>query len=418
MDILKTINNNLQALGVGQDTAGAIDNIVALTIIVLLSVLADVACRKLLLPAIAHVVQRTKTTWDDVLFNPKVTARMAHIVAPFVAYMLLPLAFPESEAAGIEVLQRVLLAILQLTFVGLIDALLRALYLVYSGRESMRGRPLKGLLQTLLVCTWFMGMIIIISTLIGQNPWKLVAGLGASAAVLMLVFKDSIMGFVSGIQLSANDMLKVGDWIKMPKHGADGIVTEVTLATVKVRNWDNSITTIPPYALVSDSFNNWQAMRDSKARRIKRAIYIDMSSIRFCSDEMLARYQAIPMLQSFFGRMRQQADVAGAFPVGGMQGLTNLGVLRAYLVAYLGSLPLVRKDLHCMVRQLEPTATGLPLELYFFIEVIDWVPYEGVQSDIFDHVLAVVPLFDLRLFQAPSGTDIRRMGAGTPLPEC
>ena len=406
MDIIQTINNNLQALGINRDAAGAIDNMIALVIIIIISVLADVACRRLLLPAIAHVVQRTKATWDDVVFNPKVTARMAHIVAPFTAYLLLPLAFPDESVMGVGMLQRVLLAILQLTFIALIDALLRAVFQVYSERESMRGRPLKGLLQTLLVGTWFIGLIVIVSTLIGQSPWKLVAGLGASAAVLMLVFKDSIMGFVSGVQLTANDMLKVGDWIKMPKHGADGIVTEVTLATVKVRNWDNSVTTIPPYALVSDSFNNWQAMRDSKARRIKRAIYIDMNSIRFCTDEMMARYGAVPLLQPFFSAMKNGKTDEG-FPVGGMQGLTNLGVLRAYLVAYLRSLSLVRHDLHCMVRQLEPTAEGLPLELYFFIGIIDWVPYEEAQSNIFDHVLAVVPLFDLHLYQAPSGMDLR-----------
>ena len=411
VNIVEVINSSLQALGLEPDTAGMIDGIIVLLIIVVLSALADVACRKLVLPAIAHVVQRTKATWDDVVFSPKVTARMAHIVAPFTAYVLLPLAFPDevgTEAFGF--LERVLLAVLQLVVVWLVDALLRALYRVYSELESMRGRPLKGLLQTLLFVTWSVGLIVVIGTLMDKKPWGLVTALGASAAVLMLVFKDSIMGVVSGIQLSAHDMLKVGDWIKMPKHGADGIVTDVTLATVKLKNWDNSITTIPTYSLVSDSFNNWQAMRDSKARRIKRAIYIDMNSIRFCTDEMVARYRAMPLLQPFFERIGQQGATGGLFPVGGVQGLTNLGVLRAYLAAYLDSLPLVRKDMHCMVRQLEPTVQGLPLELYFFIEVIDWVPYEGVQSDIFDHVLAVVPLFDLRLFQAPSGVDLHRIG--------
>lgn len=410
MDIIQTINNCLQAWGVGSDVAGAIDNVIALSIIIILSILADIASRRLLLPAIAHVVQRTKATWDDVVFNPKVTSRMAHIVAPFTAYLLLPLAFPDENVAGVVILQRVLLAVLQLAFINLIDALLRAVFQMFSERESMRGKPLTGLLQTLLVCTWFIGLIVVVATLIGQSPWKLVAGLGASAAVLMLVFKDSIMGFVSGIQLTANDMLKVGDWIKIPKHGADGIVTEVTLATVKVKNWDNSVTTIPPYSLVSESFNNWQAMRDSKARRIKRAIYIDMSSIRFCTDEMIARYSAIPLLQSYFSAMKEDGAEDG-FPVGGIRGLTNLGVLRAYLSAYLHSLPLVRQDLHCMVRQLEPTAEGLPLELYFFIGIVDWVPYEEVQSNVFDHVLAVVPLFDLRMYQAPSGRDLRSVGA-------
>ena len=367
MNILNTINHILQSWGVPTATANAIDNTLAFLLIALVALLADVICRRCVLPAIGHLVKRTKATWDDILFSPRVMTRISHIVAPLVAYMLLPIAFPEPTAGGTDLLRRILLTCVQLGFLWLIDALLRAVYQVYSAHA-----------------------------LIDQSPWALLTGLGASAAILMLVFKDSIMGFVSGVQLSANDMLKVGDWIKMPKHGADGIVTEVTLATVKVRNWDNTVTTIPPYALVSDSFENWQAMRDSGGRRIKRSINIDVNTVCFCTPEMLERFSAIPLLKPYLERMQGQQ-------------ITNLGVLRAYLVAYLGSLPVVSQDLHCMVRQLQPTAQGVPLELYCFSTVKDWVPYEGIQSDIFDHVLAIVPRFGLRIFQAPSGLDLQRL---------
>jgi miniconductance mechanosensitive channel len=231
----------------------------------------------------------------------------------------------------------------------------------------------------------------------------------------MLVFKDSIMGFVSGVQLSANDMLKVGDWITMPKYGADGIVIEVTLNTVKVRNFDNTITTIPPYLLVSDSFQNWRGMRESGGRRVKRSINIDMTSVRFCTPEMLEKYRKIQLLKDYIEQTEavveaynKENGIDNEVLVNGRR-QTNLGVFRAYLTAYLKSLPVVNTELNCMVRHLQPTDHGLPVELYFFSTIKDWIPYEGVQADVFDHVLAIIPEFDLRVFQSPSGADLRRL---------
>ena len=247
----------------------------------------------------------------------------------------------------------------------------------------------------------------------GEELRKL--GLGASAAILMLVFKDSIMGFVSGVQLSANDMLKVGDWIAMPKYGADGTVIEVTLNTVKVRNWDNTITTIPPYLLVSDSFQNWRGMRESGGRRVKRSINIDMNSVRFCTPEMLDKYRKIRLLKDYVEQTEavieeynKKHHIDNSVLVNGRR-QTNLGVFRAYLTAYLKSLPDVNKELTCMVRQLQSTDHGIPMELYFFCAIKDWVPYEGVQADVFDHVLAIIPEFDLQVFQSPSGRDFQRV---------
>jgi miniconductance mechanosensitive channel len=243
----------------------------------------------------------------------------------------------------------------------------------------------------------------------------LLTGLGASAAILMLVFKDSIMGFVSGIQLSANKMLKVGDWIAMPKYNADGTVIEVTLNTVKVRNWDNTIITIPPYALVSDSFQNWRGMQESGGRRVKRSVNIDMNSVKFCTPEMLEKYRKIHLLRDYINitedvvkKYNEDNSIDNSVLVNGRR-QTNLGVFRAYLTQYLKNLPEVNQELTCMVRQLQPTDHGIPVELYFFSAIKEWVIYEGVQADVFDHVLAIIPEFDLSVFQSPSGADFARV---------
>ena len=245
----------------------------------------------------------------------------------------------------------------------------------------------------LKIITLFLGAIGIVSVLIDKNPVVLFTGLGAAATVLMLVFKDTIVGLVAGVQLSANDMLRPGDWITMDKSGANGIVTEVTLTTVKVRNWDNSITTIPPYTLVSDSFQNWRNMQQSGGRRVMRSIYIDVRSIRFCTPEELQRFVAKGWVS---------ADEATAETV-------NLGVFRRFLEHYLSESSKVNSEMMLMVRQLQPTSQGLPLELYFFVTATSWVPYEHVQADIFDYVLAILPQFGLRLFQSPSGDDLQQV---------
>ena len=226
----------------------------------------------------------------------------------------------------------------------------------------------------------------------------------------MLIFKDSILGFVSGVQLSANNMLSVGDWITMPKYGADGTVIEVTLNTVKVRNWDNTVVTLPPYLLVSDSFQNWQAMRSSGGRRVKRSINIDISSIRFCTPEMMERFSRIALLKDYLSSFATPGDAPEAdSDVLNTPYPTNVGIFRYYLSAYLKRHDMVRKDMLVIVRQLQPTQYGLPMELYFFLDTVDWVPYERLQADIFDQVFAIVPEFGLRVYQTPSGSDIHSL---------
>ena len=393
------------------DTAA---HVVALAALVGIAFLADAVCRRVLLRAVARLVRHTKATWDDVVFDHKVMVRLSHMVVPVVVYLFIPSVFADSGEDVVDFIRRICFVLIVLSFLAFLQAFLKAVYSVYNEKESFRNRPLKILLQTFQVVAWFVGGIVILSDLLNKDPVSLLAGLGASAAVLMLVFKDSIVGFVSGMQLSVNEMLKVGDWIKVPKYGADGIVTEVTLITVKVRNWDNTVTTVPPYALVSDSFQNWNAMRESGGRRVKRSINIDMNSVRFCTPEMLERFRRIDLLKDYIDQKEKDLQEYNAahgtdntVEANGRR-QTNLGVFRAYLVAYLRSLPYTNQGLHCMVRHLQPTDKGLPVELYFFSSVKDWVPYEGIQADVMDHVLAVIPEFGLRVFQSPSGADVQQ----------
>mgnify|MGYP000968467434 FL=1 len=407
------INEILLSWGFSQSWADDLTSGIILVVILAIAFLGDAICRHIILTAVARLVKKTKATGDDMVFERKVLTDVSHLVAPILLYILLPLAI--SNLGLLSFIQRICMIYIIAVFLKFISSLLTALFHVYSEKEQFRDRPLKGLLQTVQVILFFIGGIIIVSILIDKSPMVLLTGLGASAAVLMLVFKDSIMGFVSGIQLSANNMLRVGDWIQMPKYGADGTVIEVTLNTVKVRNWDNTITTIPPYALVSDSFQNWRGMQESGGRRIKRSIRIDMNSVKFCTPEMLAKYKKIQLLKDYIEETEKVIEdynkehgIDNSILVNGRR-QTNLGVFRAYLTNYLKSLPTVNQDLTCMVRQLQPTEQGIPLELYFFSAIKAWVPYEGVQADVFDHVLAIIPEFDLHVFQNPTGEDFREL---------
>ena len=416
--VMQEVNRTLLSAGVDEVWADKIDNLIVLLFIIGIALLANIICRKIILRVVAKLVKQTKATWDDIVFNHKVMVNVSRMVAPILIYIAIPIAFPEhADSDLLDFLRRLCLIYIIAVFLRFISALFTAVYQVYSEREQYRDKPLKGLLQTAQVILFFIGAIIIISILINQSPMVLLTGLGASAAILMLVFKDSIMGFVSGIQLSANNMLKVGDWITMPKYGADGDVIEVSLNTVKVRNFDKTITTIPPYLLVSDSFQNWRGMQESGGRRIKRSINIDMNSVRFCTPEMLAKYRKIQLLANYVEQTEQvikeyneEHHIDNSILVNGRR-QTNLGVFRAYLNCYLKSHPGVNHDMTCMVRQLQPTDHGIPLELYFFSATTSWIPYEDLQSDVFDHLLAIISEFDLHVFQSPSGEDFReRLG--------
>ena len=385
----ETIVGWLQQWGIGSTRMEWVYWLVTIAGVALIVFIADVLCRRVLIPIVKKVTRRTRSTWDETLFNNDLLRDVSRLVPPILIAVLMPLAFSHAHPT-LDLLLKVNLIYLIAIIAKLLCTFLSALYDLSSHQDRLKNHPIKGIYQMLKIVVICVALIIVVSILINKNPGYILTALGASAAVLMLVFKDTIMGLVAGVQLSANDMLRPGDWITMPKYGADGDVEEVTLTTVKVRNWDKTITTIPPYALVSDSFQNWRGMQESGGRRVKRSVYVDMRSISFCSDEQMAEFERRGWLE---GVEREDKFVV------------NLHVFRNYLEDYLQHHPRVNSGMTIMVRQLQPTAQGLPLELYFFSDGTEWVPYEHLQSEIFEHVFAVMPTFGLRVFQSPMGID-------------
>ena len=379
----------LSPLGITADSRAWLYWLIAIASIALVVFVADAVCRRLVLPLVKRLTRATRAAWDDILLSDTLLKDVSRLVPPILIAVLMPLAFSHGHPT-LDLLLKVNLIYLIAIIAKLLCTFLSALYDLSSHQDRLKNHPLKGVYQMLKIVVICVALIIVVSILIDKNPSYILTALGASAAVLMLVFKDSIMGLVAGVQLSANDMLRPGDWITMPKYGADGDVMEVTLTTVKVQNWDKTITTIPPYALVSDSFQNWRGMKESGGRRVKRSIYIDMRSISFCSEEQMAEFERRGWLD---GIEREDKFVV------------NLHVFRNYLEDYLLHHPRVNSGMTIMVRQLQPTAQGLPLELYFFSDGTEWVPYEHLQSEIFEHVFAVMPTFGLRVFQSPMGID-------------
>jgi len=294
-----------------------------------------------------------------------------------------------------------------------IDSLLDAFLEIYRTFEVAKEIPIRGFIQIVKLAVIFIGGIFVLSLVLSKTPFYFLSGLGALTAVLMLIFKDSILGFVAGIQLISNKMVARGDWIEMPKYDADGDVLDVSLTTVKVSNWDKTVTTIPTYALISESFKNWRGMQESGGRRIKRAVYIDMNSIKFCTDEMLTRFASIRFISEYIEKKRKEVsehnkslNIDNSDLVNGRH-LTNIGSFRAYVISYLRNHPMINRDMTFLVRQLASADHGLPIEIYVFCKDKVWANYEAIQADIFDHILAIVPEFDLRVFQNPSGSDFR-----------
>ncbi|MBR3758149.1 MAG: mechanosensitive ion channel [Bacteroidaceae bacterium] len=382
----------LSSMGMNQGSITLTEQIAGIAFVIALAWLADLVCRRLIVPSIKAVVKRTNVTWDDHLLSDRVLDDMCHIIPAFVANLLMPFVFtttPLLQSFLIKLCEIYIIA----TTLRLVFSFSNSLYALSNEREKTKNRPLKGVFQMIKVLAVCVGLILIFSILLEKSPIDLFVGLGAAATVLMLVFKDTIVGLVAGVQLSANDMLRPGDWITMPKYGADGVVFEVNLTTVKVRNWDNTTVTVPPYTLVSDSFQNWRGMFESGGRRIKRSINIDMTSVRFCTPEEMKKYEERGLI----------------FPEDRQEELTNITMLRRALMKYLKENPRVNQDLMVMVRQLQPTPQGMPLELYFFSADKQWVAYETLQADVFDYVMASVPQYGLHVFQSPMGEDVREL---------
>ena len=383
-------------------TIDKLERWVILLIIILFALVIDAVIRIGVARVLQQIVSRTKATWDDHIFNKDVIKRLCNFVTPTIIYILLPIAFSSTDGSndGMHlILERGVEVWMVVACIRFVNVLLKVLFDIAEQHPAWQGKPIKGLLQTGQGIVMGIGAILIVSILIDKSPTLLLTGLGASAAVLMLIFKDSILGLVAGVQLAANNMLKVGDWISMPSRGIDGEVEEVSLTTIKVRGWDKTLQTLPPYLLISEPFQNWQAMRSSGGRRIKRSLNVDMTSIRFADEAYIEQLRSNEQSRALIEDIATQSDEG--------DNLTNLDLFMRAVNNYLLHHSRVNPNMTIMVRQLQPSEWGLPIEVYCFSANVNWVPYENLQTEIISYVVAAAPLFGLRMYQAPSGRDLR-----------
>lgn len=385
MSLGSWMNEILIDWGIDPKLANMFDETIIAVLMIGVSIGLDYLCQAIFVGGMRRYTKRAPHQWNTLLMKRKVVHHLIHVLPGILVYFLLPLAFVRGKEI-LEFSQKICAVYIIAAILFTINGLLLVMLDVYNVKDKQKSRPMKGFVQVLQVLLFFIGGIIIIAVLLDKSPMTLFAGLGASAAVLMLVFKDSILGFVAGVQLSANDMLRIGDWISLPNDTANGTVEEITLNTVKIRNWDNTISTVPPYTLVNNSFQNWRGMQESGGRRVNKNIYLDMTTLKFCTPDMLDVIRKdVPLMADY-----QPAE--GEVP-------TNAQLYRIYIERYLRSLPVVNQDLDLIISQKEPTTYGVPVQVYFFSRNKVWKEYERIQSDIFDHLLVMVGKFDLKLYQ-------------------
>ncbi|MCK5136372.1 MAG: mechanosensitive ion channel [Bacteroidales bacterium] len=401
--------------GISEKLAVLIENVTVILVTVVLAILADFIIKKIIITTITRIARKSKNIWDDIFVERRVFNRLAHLAPAIIVHYALQYIFDAPGLVGF--LENITQAYMIIVILLVIDAILNAFHEVFIKLPVSKGRNIKGYVQVVKIIFYFTAIILLISIFSGQAPKALIAGLGAMAAVLILVFKDTILGFVASIQLSANTMVNVGDWISMPKFNADGTVTDISLNTVKVQNWDKTIATIPTYALVSESFNNWKGMEESGGRRIKRSINIDMKSIGFLDKDQIEKFRKYHLLKDYISKQEKEIDAYNeslsldVTTVTNGRRMTNLGTFRKYLENYLYNHPKIHNDMTFLVRHLQPTEKGLPMEIYVFSNDQEWANYESIQADIFDHILAIIPEFGLHVFQNPTGEDFQKLAA-------
>lgn len=379
------MNKLLIGWGVDPKIADTFDEVIIAVLLIAVAVGVDYLCQFIFVGSVRKLSEKSRYFWDSLLIKRKVVHNLVHAIPGIIVYALLPMAFIRGKEL-LLISQKVCAVYIVFALLLAINGFILVIMDIYNHREVNKNHSIKGFVQIIQVLIFFIGGIVIIAILVGKSPATLFAGLGASAAILMLVFKDTILGFVAGIQLSANDMLRPGDWITVPGTNANGIVREITLNTVKIQNFDNTISTIPPYTLVNGAFQNWRGMVESGGRRVMKSIFLDLNTIKFCTPEMLDNMRKeIPLLADY------QPD-EGVTP-------TNSQMFRVYVERYLTSLPVVNTDLDLIISQLQATEYGVPIQIYFFSRNKVWKEYERIQSDIFDHFFAMIPTFDLKVYQ-------------------
>ncbi|MBO7189436.1 MAG: mechanosensitive ion channel [Alistipes sp.] len=388
--------------GLSSHAAEVLDGAIVIIYLLLLLLVVNLLFRWGVIRTTNWVVAHTKVEWDNILFSNKVLKHLCGIVTPLVINILLPTAI-----SALNIDQEWLVSILHkgveiyvvIAFALFINTLFKAIFSIMVHRPAWQGKPLDGLLQIVQVIIALITGILIVAILIERSPAGLLTGLGASAAVISFIFKDTLLGLVAGVQLSANNMLKVGDWIEMPSRGIDGTVIEVSLTTIKVRSWDNTIQTIAPYLLISEPFSNWQAMRDTGGRRVKRSLNIDMTSVQFMGEEAITKLKENEVIAKLLSNIKTETEEG--------EMITNLDLYMRVINRYIDLHPRVNHTMIAMVRQLQPTEWGLPVELYFFTADVNWVPYEHLQAEVISRIIALAPHFGIRLYQAPSGQDFK-----------
>lgn len=379
------MNKLLIGWGVDPKIADTFDEIIIAVLLIAVAVGIDYLCQYIFVGSVKKLSEKSRFFWDSLLIKRKVIHNLVHAIPGIIVYALLPMAFIRGKEL-LLISQKICAVYIVIVLLLAINGFILVIMDIYNHREVNKNHSIKGFVQVIQVLAFFIGGIVIIAILVGKSPATLFAGLGASAAILMLVFKDTILGFVAGIQLSANDMLRPGDWITVPGSNANGVVQEITLNTVKIQNFDNTISTIPPYTLVNNSFQNWRGMVESGGRRVMKSIFLDLNTIKFCTPDMLDNMRKeIPLLADY------KPD-EGVTP-------TNSQMFRIYVERYLTSLPVVNTDLDLIISQLQSTEYGVPIQIYFFSRNKVWKEYERIQSDIFDHFFAMIPQFELKVYQ-------------------
>lgn len=396
----------LGKMGLPDAWATHIGESIMLFILILVSYIGYLVAWKLMRKLLIPLIQRSKNQFDDLLVEHRFFRKVSYLVPALIMYY-----FIRDAITSLQIVSGFIESGLEVFFVFnivlILDSVLSTIDDFYKRYDFAKDHPIKGLIQILKIILYIVAGLVVIGVIFDKNISSLAVGLGTLSAVIMLIFKDPILGFVGGLQLIFNKMLSIGDWITVSKYGADGTVLEINLTTVKVQNWDKTIVTLPTYSLISDSFQNWRGMEESGGRRIKRAINIDMDSIRFCSPEMLEQFKKIDVLSSYIRETEKtineyntKNNIDPSILVNGRR-QTNIGVFRAYLKAYLHNRPDVHNDMTFLVRQLQPSEKGLPIQVYVFTQTTEWAKYEDIQADIFDHILAVIPQFGLKVYQFP-----------------
>ncbi len=391
-----------------------VSRVILLTAVTIIAFLAKYILKKFFHRLVIKAVEKTKNTFDDHLVEAGVMRHLYQMIPLTIIYFSIHQIFEAGNSAGVA-LERLLLSIIAVVVILAINNVLDAFESYYQSFDVSRTTPIKSYLQLAKIFLVVITLVFVIATLIDKSPWGIVSSIGAMTAIILLIFKDWILGLVASIQINTNDLVNIGDWIEMPKYNADGDIIDISLLNVRVRNFDKTITSIPTYALISESFINWRGMKETGARRIKRVVYIDISSISFCDDELLAHLKSFNLLKDYINEkeveIRKHNTTRGLPGVDSLNGrhLTNLGLFRKYATEYLVHNEHIDQNLTLMVRQKEVQQHGLPIEIYAFVNDTVWQNFENIQSDIFDHIFAIIPHFNLSLYQAPSGQDLKAL---------